>query len=65
MRQKVEKGVKSNMSNQDLTIDRPRTRASIKQEAEDNKEYFKHALYSPVKTESVSLRRKKWGKTKG
>ncbi|KAI9257769.1 hypothetical protein EDC94DRAFT_649851 [Helicostylum pulchrum] len=55
MRQKTDEDVKSNASVQDMQIDRPRTRAYIKQENEGTKESLKCALYSSVKIESPSI----------
>ncbi|KAI9257734.1 hypothetical protein EDC94DRAFT_649824 [Helicostylum pulchrum] len=55
MRQKTDVDVKSNASVQDMQIDRPRTRAYIKQENEDTKESLKCVLYSSVKIESPSI----------
>ncbi|GAA5797574.1 hypothetical protein HPULCUR_002962 [Helicostylum pulchrum] len=51
----MQQDVKIEVFNQNLEIDRPRTRAHIKQETEDSKEYLKSALYPPVKIESRSL----------
>ncbi|KAI9264016.1 hypothetical protein EDC94DRAFT_78216 [Helicostylum pulchrum] len=55
MRQKNDKKVKSNAFKRDLNVDRPKTRAYVKQETEDSKEALNRALYFPVKTESPSL----------
>lgn len=59
MQQKTE-DVKYNVSTQDLKVYRPRTRAFIKREVEDNKEYLKRALYSPVKIETPTLELSKY-----
>ncbi|KAI8076122.1 hypothetical protein BDF21DRAFT_474189 [Thamnidium elegans] len=53
MQRKTE-DVKIDVSNRDLKIYKPRTRAYIKQEAEESKETSKCALYSSVKIESPS-----------
>ncbi|KAG2234222.1 hypothetical protein INT48_001941 [Thamnidium elegans] len=50
-----QESIKSDAFNQDIKRVRPRTRAYIKQETDDSKEYLKCALYPPVKTESPSL----------
>ncbi|KAI9264707.1 hypothetical protein EDC94DRAFT_693426 [Helicostylum pulchrum] len=55
MRQKTDEDVESNVSVQDMKIDRQKTRAYIKQENENTKESLKCALYLPVKIESPSL----------
>lgn len=55
MKQKADKKLKSYAFTQDMKIDRPRTRARVKQEADDSKEYLKCALCSPVKIEAPSL----------
>ncbi|KAI9269513.1 hypothetical protein EDC94DRAFT_581654 [Helicostylum pulchrum] len=51
----MQQDVKIEVSSQNLEIDRSRTRAYIKQETEDSKEYLKSALYQPVKIKSRSL----------
>lgn len=43
------------MSNQGNKIERPRTRAYIKQESEDSKESLNCALYSSLKNEPLPL----------
>lgn len=55
MRSKSNTKVKNNVFKRDLNVNRPKTRAYIKQETEDSKEALNRALYSPVKAESPSL----------
>lgn len=54
-KKKPDSKAKNNAFKSSLDVDRPRTRAYIKQETENNKEYLKCALYSPVKVEVPSL----------
>ncbi|KAI8088490.1 hypothetical protein BDF21DRAFT_491499, partial [Thamnidium elegans] len=64
MQQGTVENVESNASNNDLKIDRPRTRTYIKQETEeDSKVYLECALYSPVKIESSSSEISKYDST--
>lgn len=55
MKKNPENIVKNDAFKRDFKVDRPRTRSSIKQETEDNKESIRCALYSPVKVEPLSL----------
>ncbi|KAI8067260.1 hypothetical protein BDF21DRAFT_426176 [Thamnidium elegans] len=55
MKKEINRTVKHNAFKHDLKADRPRTRASIKQEPDDSKESLKCALYSPVKIDTPSL----------
>ncbi|KAI8067259.1 hypothetical protein BDF21DRAFT_454658 [Thamnidium elegans] len=52
MKQRIAKNIKNNAFKRALDVDRPRTRASIKQETDDSKEALRCTLYSPVKIES-------------
>lgn len=55
MKREKDKNIAINELGRDLKVDRPRTRAYIKQETNDSKESLECALYSPVKNESFSL----------
>lgn len=55
MKQTPDTRAKRNASKRDWNIDRPITRAYIKQEAKSSEELLNNALYPLVKTESPSL----------